>query len=192
MAEQQNPKTFVDNLKVDTKSVVMDNIALAKAEVTPAAKAAGIGGGMFGAAGYLAANAASLLFLAGGVGFALWFSHLFGWGPLASVALGFVAMAIVLLILAGILALIGKGQLKKVKAPEATIQEAKVTAATLKQSLNRGINEVEANVRDRKGLASAKRAAKDVSSTDFAGKRAETVATPARGTGGATSTEVLK
>lgn len=165
MAERQDPKTVVNNLVTDTKALVMDNIALAKAEVTPSAKAAGVGGGMFGAAGYLAANAASLFFLAGGFGFAKLFASLLDWSAIPAIALGFVAMAIVLLILAGILALIGKSQLKQVKPPEQAIKEAKVTVATVKQSLASGIDEVNANVRDRKGLVVAKRAAKDLDET---------------------------
>ncbi|MEL4503628.1 phage holin family protein [Luteococcus sp. H138] len=165
MAERQNPMTVVNNLVTDTKAVVLDNLALAKAEVTPSAKAAGVGGGMFGAAGYLAANAASLLFLAGGFGFAKLFSGLLNWGPLPSIALGFVAMALVLLLLAGILAMIGKSKMKQVKPPEQAIKEAKVTAETVKQSLASGVNEVNANVRDRHGLVVAKRAAKDLDGT---------------------------
>jgi len=191
MAERHNPKTLVDNLVVDTRSVVQDNIALAKAEVVPAAKAAGVGGGMFGAAGYLAANAASLLFLAGGLGFALLYSHLAGWGPLASTALGFVTMAVLLLVLAGILAMMGKGKLKKVKAPEETLKEAKQTVATLKQSLARGVDEVNADIRDRKGLAAAKRAAKDLDETTVrpAAAPVRPAAAPARAGSGATSTK---
>lgn len=165
MAERSNPKTFVNNLVIDTKSLVQDNIALAKAEVVPSAKAAGVGGGMFGAAGYLAANAASLLFLAGGLGFAKLFAGLLDWSAIPAIALGFVAMAIVLLLLAGILALVGKSKMKQVQPPKETIKEAKLTVASVKQSLNRGLNEVDAEVRDRKGLAVAKRAAKDLDET---------------------------
>lgn len=171
MAERQNPKTFVNNLVVDTKSAVNDNIALAKAEIAPAAKAAGVGGGMFGAAGYLGANAASLLFLAGGLGFGLLYSHLFGWGVLAASALGFVTVAVVLLILAGILALIGKKKLKDVQPPKQAIAEAKTTIDTVKRSLTNGVNQVEADIRDRKDLSSARRAAKDDDAATRTGSR---------------------
>ena len=88
ITERMDPKTLVNNIVVDTKSAAQDTVALAKAEIQPAAKAAGTAGGMFGAAGYLGANAASLLFMAGGFGFGLLFQHLFGWGPLAATALG--------------------------------------------------------------------------------------------------------
>lgn len=162
MTDRNDPKTLVNNIVVDTKSAAQDTVALAKAEVQPAAKAAGAAGGMFGAAGYLAANAASLLFLAGGLGFAVLFANLFDWGPLASTALGFVTMAVLLLILAGILAMVGKGKLKDVKAPKAAVAEAKNIVETLKGSFQRGVNSVDAEVRDRKSLAEVKKQAKDV------------------------------
>lgn len=174
MAERQNPKTFVNNLVVDTKSAVNDNIALAKAEVAPAAKAAGVGGGMFGAAGYLGANAASLLFLAGGLGFGVLYSHLLDWGVMAATALGFVTMAVILLILAGILALVGKKKLKDVQPPKQAIAEAKTTVETVKRSLTNGVNQVEADIRDRKGLSSARRAAKEDAASST-GSRTESV-----------------
>lgn len=199
ITERMDPKTLVNNIVVDTKSAAQDTVALAKAEIQPAAKAAGTAGGMFGAAGYLGANAASLLFMAGGFGFGLLFQHLFSWGPLAATALGFVAMALILLILAGILALVGKGKLKDVKAPKSAITEAKKTVETFKGSLQRGVNSVDADVRDRKGLAQVKKAAKDVEETRpsatapvaprYAATEAPAAGTPAAGTGGATSTK---
>ena len=122
------------------------------------------------------------------------FQHLFGWGPLAATALGFVAMALILLILAGILALVGKGKLKDVKAPKSAITEAKKTVETFKGSLQRGVNSVDADVRDRKGLAQVKKAAKDVEETRLSATapvapRYAATEAPAAGTGGATSTK---
>lgn len=160
--DRNDPKTLVNNLVVDAKALMNDNVALAKAELAPTAKNAGIGGGMFGAAGYLALNAVSLLFMAGGVALGLLLAHLAGWGILASVALGFVIMAVVLLLLAGILAMVGKGRIKKVGPPKATIAEAKHSVETLKLSLKRGVDGVKADDRDRKSTVVAKRQAKDL------------------------------
>ena len=53
-AQRINPKQLVDNIKGDAQVITRDIPKLAQAEIKPAAKAAGIGGGMFGAAGYLA------------------------------------------------------------------------------------------------------------------------------------------
>ncbi len=161
-AQRINPKQLVDNIKGDAQVITRDIPKLAQAELKPAAKAAGIGGGMFGAAGYLAANAASLLFLAGAGAFGAWFVHLFNWGWLAAAALGAVVMAIILLLIAGILALLGKSQIKKVQPPKQTIAETKATVDSIKASLTRGVQEVNTDARDRSGLAEVKKQASDL------------------------------
>lgn len=119
---------IVKNLTDDIKVLVRGEVELAKAELTSSAKAAGAGAGMFGAAGYLALNAVSLLFIAGALGLAL----------LVGYPLGFVIMAVILLVIAAILALIGKSQVKKIKAPEETIAEAKATGDAVKLAVERG------------------------------------------------------
>ena len=162
MAERQDPKTLVNNVVVDAKALVKDNMALAKAELIPSAKNAGIGGGMFGAAGYLALNGVSLLFMAGGAGLGVLLAKQTEWGMTASVALGFVLMAVILFLLAGILALVGKSKIKKVGPPQQTIAEVKTSVASVKQSLTSGVNQVETDIRDRKGLVQVRRAAKDL------------------------------
>ncbi|HNV10162.1 MAG TPA: phage holin family protein [Propionibacteriaceae bacterium] len=157
MAERLQVSEFIANITTNAKTLAQDIPALAKAEIAPAAKHAGIGGGLFGAAGYMAANAASLLFLAGGLALAKLFSWLAGWGPVVSVCFGFLAMALLLLILAAVFALIGKGQLQQVKGPEATIAETKATIAALSASVQNGKNVVVANDAERKSLASTKK-----------------------------------
>ena len=84
------------------------------------------------------------------------------WGMTASVALGFVLMAVILFLLAGILALVGKSKIKKVGPPKQTIAEVKTSVASVKQSLTSGVNQVETDIRDRKGLVQVRRAAKDL------------------------------
>ncbi len=153
---------IIQNLKTDGNQLVQDNIALAKAELQPMAKHAGIGGGLFGGAGYLALNAVSLLFVAGGFGLSLIFSNGLEWKAIPSLTLGFALMAIVLLIMAGIFALIGKGQMGKLGLPKKTIEEAKATVDTLKASFERGKNGVTADINDRGALSRAKRAADDL------------------------------
>ena len=46
ITERMDPKTLVNNIVVDTKSAAQDTVALAKAEIQPAAKAAGTAGGI--------------------------------------------------------------------------------------------------------------------------------------------------
>lgn len=150
---------LVSNIKVDGVRMLNDNVALAKAEVQPMAKHGGIGAGMFGGAGYFALCGLALLFMAGGFGFSqMWQSIVSGFGVLTALALGFVTMGIVLFLLAGILGLIGKSEVGKIKKPEATIEEAKNTVAALQQSLKRGQQTVKVNTLDRAGLAQDKKA----------------------------------
>lgn len=119
---------LVKNITDDVKVLVRGEVELAKSELSASAKNAGAGAGMFGAAGYLALNAVSLLFLAGALALAM----------LVPLPLGFVLMAVILLVIAGILALIGKSRIKKVKGPEETVSEAKATGDAVKTAVDRG------------------------------------------------------
>lgn len=120
---------LVKNITDDVKVLVQGEMELAKAELSSSAKNAGLGAGLFGAAGYLAINALSLLFIAGALAIAVW---------LDSWWLGFVIVAGALLVVAAILALIGKSRVSKVKAPERSINEAKASADAVKQAIARG------------------------------------------------------
>jgi uncharacterized membrane protein len=108
----------------DISELVRHEVALAKAELADDAKQAGIGAGMFGGAGFLGAVAFVLLCIAGayglheGAGWPLWLSYL--------------VVAVLLLVLAGILALIGKKRVSKVTPPERTIATTKQTIAAVK------------------------------------------------------------
>ena len=77
----------------DVKQLVRDEVALAKAELVPAAKNGGMGAGLFAGAGYFAISAMSVLYLAAGFGLA----ELFDWG----VWLGLLVVGIAL-VLSGI------------------------------------------------------------------------------------------
>lgn len=115
---------LVNDAKRDITDLVRFEVALAKAELTDDAKNAGIGAGMFGGAGFLGAIAFVLLCIAAayglheGAGWPLWLSYL--------------VVAAVLLLLAGVMALIGKTRVSKVTPPERTIATSKGTVAALK------------------------------------------------------------
>ena len=108
------------------------------AEIKPAAKHAGIGAGMFGGAGYFGIVGALLLWLCGAFAFSLMWQRIGDWSILLSLIVGFATMAVVLFILAGILALIGKGQISQVKAPTGVVEEAKSTLEAVKSAIARG------------------------------------------------------
>lgn len=137
MADKRQVSDFFATLKTDGPSLVKDNIALVKAEIKPAVKHAGIGGGMFGGAGYFAIVGVNMLWLCAAFAFTLMW-HAAVSSVLVALVLGFATDGVVMLVIAGILALVGKGQISKVQPPKESVAEAKKTVATLKSSFARG------------------------------------------------------
>jgi hypothetical protein len=116
---------IIKDISDDVKLLVRDEVELAKSELIPSAKQAGLGAGLFGGAGYFALSAVLLLFFAAAyglnaAGLALWLS--------------FLIVAVALLILAALLALIGRTRLKKVTPPERTISSATETIDEVKSA----------------------------------------------------------
>jgi Flp pilus assembly protein TadB len=87
--------------------LVRDELRLAQVELARKGKHAGIGVGLFGTAGFLALYGLAALFAAAALALAL---VLPAW-------LATLIVAIVLLVIAGILALIGRGQVKRASPP---------------------------------------------------------------------------
>ncbi len=115
---------IIKGITDDVKMLVRDEIALAKAELIPAAKNGGIGAGLFMGAAYFAICALSVLYFALGFGLAA----LFNWPTW----LGFLVVGILLLLIAGICGGIGYSLVKKVKAPERTIASVNETVTEVK------------------------------------------------------------
>lgn len=124
----------------DVRTIVRGEIALAKAELAPQAKRLGIGAGLFGAAGYFAMSAATLLFITGGLALSALFMNIV---PVVwAFTLGVLSMAIILLVLAGVLVLIGKGKMSN-PGPKLTLLEANRTI----DALTGAVAQAGANVR---------------------------------------------
>ena len=110
----------------DVSSIVRSEIELAKVELKADAMHAGKGAAMFGVAGLLALYALGLLFFAATYGIVA--AGLAPW-------LSFLIIGVVLLIICGILALIGKSALAKVQGkPKRTVKNAQDTVAAVKPS----------------------------------------------------------
>lgn len=97
-------------------TLVRGEVELAKAEITTSAKRGGIGAGMFVAAGAMLLFSVTFLFVAIAeglteLGLPRWVSYLIVWA--------------FFVLLAGLLVVIGLRLLKKVKAPERTIETLK-------------------------------------------------------------------
>ncbi len=107
----------------DLSNLVRSEIQLAKAEIKSSAQAAGKGAGMFGGAAFLGVLAVILLSIAAAYGLTALDLH-----P----ALAFVIVAVVYLLVAAVLALIGKKQISRAKGPQRAIETSKESVETLK------------------------------------------------------------
>ena len=119
---------LIKDIRGDVQLLVNDQVELAKSELRPAAKNAGIGGGLFGAAGYFGLNAGTMIFVAAALGLAA--LGLPYWA-------GFLIVAGVLLLIAAILGLIGRGRLRRVKPPERTIATGRALVTELSSAVSR-------------------------------------------------------
>jgi len=107
----------------DLSSLVRSEIELAKAEIRVDVKNGVRGGAMFGVAGFLGVLAVILLSIAAAYGLVAAGLHP-GWA--------FLIIAVVYLLAAGGLALVGKKAVSKVGPPERTLRTSKETATYLK------------------------------------------------------------
>ena len=110
----------------DISSIMRSEIALAKAEMSADAKKAGLGAGMFAAAGIFAFLALILLLISAAYGLVA--AGLAPW-------LAFLIVAGVLLFVGVILVLVGKGSVGKLQGkPERAIKSAQDTIAAIRPS----------------------------------------------------------
>jgi hypothetical protein len=127
MAEERTLGQLVAQASDDLAGIVRAEIALAKAELREDARNAAMGGGLFGATAYLGVLASITLVIT--VAYALVAAGLSPW-------LAFLIISVVLLLIAGILALIGRARLRRLKPPERTIRTTKEAIAAVKPGHN--------------------------------------------------------
>lgn len=151
MAEQISD--LLKNITDDVKTIVRGEIELAKSEMMPKAKGLGIGGGMFAVAGVFGILALTHLMTAAGFGLAVAYS-----GYNAGPAWGFLTIGGVFLVLAGLLAMIGFGRVRKATrgglAPTQAINEATTTVTETKAAIAAGKAQADAEDRARKAAKS--------------------------------------
>jgi hypothetical protein len=124
---------IISAISADVKALVQDEVQLAKAELGPAAKNAGIGGGLFAGAAFFAVSAVFLLYFC--VVYVLVRLGLSEW-------LAFLIVGVALLLLAAALGAIGYSLVKKVKPPQRTIDQATETINQLKGSVQQALTAV--------------------------------------------------
>ena len=118
--EQPSVGELVRQASEHISTLVRGEIELAKAELSGSVKRAGIGGGMLAAAAAVLLLSVPFLFVVlaevlVAIDLPRWLSYLIVW--------------LLFLLIAGVLALIGRSQLKKVRKPERTMETVKETAA---------------------------------------------------------------
>jgi uncharacterized protein YacL len=120
---------LVGSLSEQLGTLVRDEVRLAQAEITRKAKRLGLGAGLFGAAGLVAVLGLSALVTAAILGLA---AVLPGW-------LAAIIIAVVLLAVAGVLALIGRKDVQQATPPlpTETIAGAQADVAAVKEAIAR-------------------------------------------------------
>jgi uncharacterized membrane protein YqjE len=122
--ESPDPQPSVGELvrraSENVSTLVRAEIELAKTELSTTVKRAGVGGGLLAAAGVILLFSVPFLFVViaevlVAIGLPRWLSYLIVW--------------VLFLIIAAVLALIGRRQLKKMSKPERTLKTAKDTAS---------------------------------------------------------------
>ena len=104
--------TLISNASQQVSTLVRGEIELAKAEVVGEVKKGAMGGGLFAVAGVIALYSSFFAFFALAEMLASWMHR--GWA--------FLIVFLIMIALAGLLALIGFKKVKKIKAPEKTIE----------------------------------------------------------------------
>jgi hypothetical protein len=144
VSQTQDLKSQVSTLVDAVKALATGWKDKAIAQAKPKAKSAGILGGAFGAAGLFAVKAVSLLVLAAAAAFGALYSSVMN--PWAATALGLVTVAVILLLLAGILALVGRSQISVLTKKVDIGEDVKLGAETIKSGIEKGKAEVEAEL----------------------------------------------
>jgi hypothetical protein len=144
VSQTQDLKSQVSTLVDAVKALAMGWKDKAIAQAKPKAKSAGILGGSFAAAGMFAVKAVSLLVLAAAAGFGALYSK--AMNPWAATALGLVTVAVILLLLAGVLALVGRSQIPELSKKVDIGDDVKIGAETVKAGIEKGKAEVVAEL----------------------------------------------
>ena len=134
---------IIKGITDDVKLLVRDEVELAKSELVPSAKKAGMGAGLFGAAGYFAISGVSILYFAAALGLSEW--------------LAFLIVGVALLLVAAIAGGIGFVTVRKLRGPDRTIAQANQTVADVKWAAQHALAaanapEIEGEVVNRRAL----------------------------------------
>ena len=143
MAEQPVGE-IIRAISGDVKELVRDEVQLAKAELVPVAKAGGIGAGLLAGAAFFGVSAVFILYFC--VVYVLVRLGLPVWAS-------FLIVGAALLVLAAVLGAIGYTLVKKIKAPERTIAQAKETIDVVKASAQQTLAAIKGSDEKKKAIS---------------------------------------
>lgn len=141
MAERPTAGDYLKVLRTTVPTMVSQIKELATAEIKPAVKNGGIGVGLFGGAAVVGLTVLKLFLLTGAFAFSMIYAEVAGRNPLTALTLGFLTMSVLALIIMAVLALLGKGRISQVKAPEATIAETKASLNAFADAIEQGVTD---------------------------------------------------
>ena len=137
MAQRQPAGDYFTAIKQNAPIVLSGIKELAGAQIKPSVKHVGVGAGMMG--GTAALGLAGLRFFVLALAFLVsWLFSLIGLSVLFCLFLGFVVAMLVAFGLAGVLALKGVGQFKKVSGPKDALEQLSTTMADVSQAVSAG------------------------------------------------------
>ncbi len=143
MAEQPVGE-IIKAITGDVKELVRDEVQLAKAELVPVAKAGGIGAGLLAGAAFFGVSAVFILYFC--VVYVLVRLGLPEWAS-------FLIVGAALLVLAAVLGAIGYSLIKKVKAPQRTITQAKETVDAVRISAQQTLAAIKGSSDEKKSIS---------------------------------------
>jgi uncharacterized membrane protein YqjE len=126
-------KDLLKQVSEEAQSIARNEVKLAKAELSEKAKDVGVGAGMLGGAGYMAALASVALMLC----------LIFALATVVAAWLAALIVTIVFAAIAGVLALAGRTRIKKAgpPLPEQSVESVKQTIETVKEAAKWGMGQ---------------------------------------------------
>ncbi|RLP09795.1 phage holin family protein [Propionibacterium australiense] len=146
MAERSRLGDYISTIRSGVPRMLSGIGELARAELVPSAKHAGIGGLGLGVVAALGLFLLHCLLWAAVFGIAIFFHAVVGFGWLGSMAFAFLTLALISLILVIVFGIVAFAQLRQVKAPTATIAEAKASISSLSNAVAEGVSEARRGV----------------------------------------------
>ncbi|MCL2470700.1 MAG: phage holin family protein [Propionibacteriaceae bacterium] len=146
MSSPSEVSDLVNSIVADVRVIISDEIALAKAEIKPSIKRAGIGSGLFGAAGYFAISATIVLWFTIAAGFAWLYASTTRLSPWACVFWGTLMAVFLLLVAAAVFVFLGGKSFSRIKAPEKTPESVGKTIAAVLSGVDDGNERVREEV----------------------------------------------